>query len=53
MNVMPTVDAHRHTAVVVHVVLQRDGVPYEVERKTCSACDRLLEEKPVRRAAAA
>jgi hypothetical protein len=53
MQGMPTPKAHRHTAVVVHVVQQRAGVPYEVERKLCSACERLLDEKPVRRVLAA
>jgi hypothetical protein len=53
MEGMPTQSVHRHTAVVVHVLAQRQGVPYEVERKVCSACERLLEEKPVRRAEAA
>jgi hypothetical protein len=53
MTVMPPAKGHRHTAVVEHVVRQREGVPYEVARKVCSACSRLLEEKPVRRAAAA
>ena len=32
---------------------QRAGIPYEVERKVCSACERVLDERPVRRAAAA
>ena len=52
-DVMPTQQTHRHKAVVVHVMRQRDGVPYEVERKICAACERLLGEKTVRRAAAA
>ena len=43
---------HRHSAVVTHLLRQRSGVPYEVERKTCSACNRVLDERPVRRAAA-
>ena len=50
---MPTPQPHRHIAVTIHVVGQRDGVPYELERKVCKACARLLEETPVRRAAAA
>jgi hypothetical protein len=44
---------HRHKAVVVHALRQRAGIPYEVERKVCSACERVLDERPVRRAAAA
>jgi hypothetical protein len=43
---------HRHKAVVKHALRQRAGIPYEVERKVCSACDRILDERPVRRAAA-
>jgi len=43
---------HEHVATVVHVVLQKAGVPYEVERQVCQACSRILDEKPLRRAAA-
>ena len=50
---MPARKEHRHTASTVHVLRQRQGVPYEMERKVCSECHRLLEEKPVRRADAA
>jgi RNase P subunit RPR2 len=45
--------AHRHTAVTVRAIRQRNGVPYEVERKLCKNCRRLLEEKPLKRASAA
>lgn len=31
---------------------QREGVPYEVERVQCIQCSRVLEERPLRRAAA-
>jgi len=34
------------------VVLQRAGVPYEVERQVCADCNRVLDEKPVKRTAA-
>ena len=44
--------AHEHVAKVIHVVLQKGGVPYEVERQVCQACSRILDEKPLRRAAA-
>jgi hypothetical protein len=44
--------AHRHTSVQTHVLLQRLGVPYEVERTVCSACGEVLGERPLRRAAA-
>jgi hypothetical protein len=43
---------HRHTAVVRHALRQHSGIPYEVERKVCSACARVLDERPVKRAAA-
>jgi hypothetical protein len=43
---------HEHVAKQVHVLLQRAGVPYEMEQKVCAACSRVLDEKPVRRAAA-
>ncbi len=44
---------HKHTAITTHAICQRNGVPYEVERKVCTACQRLLDERPVKRAAAA
>jgi hypothetical protein len=43
---------HKHTAVVRHELRQRAGVPYEVETRICSACARVLDEKPLKRAAA-
>lgn len=43
---------HRHKAVTLHVLAQRRGIPYELERKVCSACGRILEERPLKRAAA-
>jgi hypothetical protein len=43
---------HRHKTVTTHVLRQRSGVPYEVERKFCSACRQVIDEKPLRRAAA-
>jgi RNase P subunit RPR2 len=50
---MTTKQTHKHTVVTVRALTQRNGVPYEVERTVCADCHRLLEEKPVRRAAAA
>lgn len=44
--------AHKHTTVTIHAIRQRSGVPYEVERKVCADCRRLLDEKPLKRAAA-
>ena len=43
---------HRHKAATLHVLAQRRGIPYELERKVCSACGRILEERPLKRAAA-
>jgi hypothetical protein len=47
-----TPKAHRHRKVVHLALLQRAGVPYEIERTTCSECSRVLDERTVRRAAA-
>jgi hypothetical protein len=44
--------SHRHEAVTLHVLAQRRGIPYEVEQKVCSACSRILDERPLKRAAA-
>ena len=44
---------HRHTAVTTHEIRQQHGIPYEVERKVCTACERVLDEKPLKRALAA
>jgi RNase P subunit RPR2 len=43
---------HRHRAVSTHVVVQRGGIPYELERTVCKECDRLLTERALRRATA-
>jgi hypothetical protein len=45
-------EPHKHTSVTLRAIRQRSGVPYEIERKICSACQRVLDEKPVRRAVA-
>jgi len=44
---------HQHTSVTIRAIRQRHGIPYEVERKVCADCRRLLDEKPLRRASAA
>jgi RNase P subunit RPR2 len=44
---------HKHTTVTTRAIRQRSGIPYEVERKICKDCSRLLEERPVKRASAA
>ena len=43
---------HEHVTKRVHVLLQKAGVPYEIEQQVCQACARVLDEKPVKRAAA-
>jgi hypothetical protein len=43
---------HKHVAVVKHQLRQRAGIPYEVETTVCSACARVLDERPLKRAAA-
>jgi hypothetical protein len=43
---------HQHTAVQRLALGQRGGVPYEIVRTVCSQCLRVLDERPVRRAAA-
>jgi len=49
---MSPAKSHSHTTVTMHVLRQRAGVPYEVERKVCSSCQRVIDERPLRRAAA-
>ena len=46
------VSRHRHRAVKLHVLAQRQGIPYELEQKVCSDCSRVLDERPLKRAAA-
>jgi len=48
----PSTRRHRHRVVTLHAVEQRSGIPYEVERRVCSACRRVLDERPLRRATA-
>jgi hypothetical protein len=43
---------HQHTSVTLHAIQQRSGIPYQFERRVCSDCKRVLDEKPLRRAAA-
>lgn len=45
-------DEHRHRDQKVHLLRQRRGVPYEIERVVCASCGRVLLDRPVRRAAA-
>lgn len=43
---------HRHRAVKLHVLAQRHGIPYQLEQRVCSDCARVLDERPLKRAAA-
>ena len=43
---------HEHKAVIAHALRQHAGIPYEVEQRVCSDCNRVLDERTVRRAAA-
>jgi hypothetical protein len=43
---------HRHRGVSTHVVVQRHGVPYELERVVCRECARVLSERRLGRTAA-
>lgn len=43
---------HRHTGVRRYMLLQRLGVPYEVERTVCSECQQVLDERQLKRAVA-
>lgn len=53
LSLMSLNRVHKHTEVTVRAIRQRSGIPYEVERKVCQDCHRLLEEKPLKRANAA
>ncbi len=52
MKVQASAHEHRHKSVTVHEIRQRSGVPYEIERKVCASCRRVLGEKRIRRTAA-
>ena len=52
MSEQHPIKLHEHVAKRVHVLLLRAGIPYEVEQQVCTGCDRVLDEKPVKRAAA-
>lgn len=52
MTTQQPVKVHEHVAIRVHVLLQRAGIPYEIEQQVCAACSRILDEKPVKRATA-
>jgi hypothetical protein len=45
-------EPHKHTPVTTYELRRREGIPYEYERKVCTGCRQVLEERPLRRAAA-
>jgi hypothetical protein len=45
-------EQHEHLVETTVVLLQRNGVPYEVARSVCFACQQVLDERPLKRAAA-
>jgi hypothetical protein len=47
----PQPHKHERTSTTL-AIRQRSGIPFEVERKVCADCKRVLDEKPLRRAAA-
>jgi len=52
---MTTIEPHSqhvHEPVTVRVIVLRAGVPYETEQQVCATCLDVLDEKPVKRAAA-
>jgi hypothetical protein len=51
-NIPHAKERHEHRAVTTHLLRRRSGVPYEVERTVCAGCRRVLDERPLRRAAA-
>ncbi len=52
MSERQPIKVHQHVAKRVHILLQRAGVPYEVEQQVCAGCAAVLNEKPVKRATA-
>lgn len=52
MNLRTNTKAHEHVAEKVHVLVVKAGVPYEIEQQVCADCRTVLDEKPVKRAAA-
>ena len=43
---------HKHRAVSMQLLVQRDGVPYRIERVVCGDCARVLAERQLQRAVA-
>jgi NMD protein affecting ribosome stability and mRNA decay len=47
-----SVTPHKHTTITLHAIRQRAGVPYEMERRVCTSCSRVVAERALKRAAA-
>ncbi len=43
---------HRHEPQSIYVLVQRDGIPWEIQQTVCRHCEQVLSEQPLRRAAA-
>jgi hypothetical protein len=43
---------HRHQPVTTYALRQQAGIPYEIARTVCARCERVLDERRLRRAAA-
>jgi hypothetical protein len=52
MNVHPRRPEHAHRPITLHLLRQQAGIPYEIERRVCRDCRQVLDERPLRRAAA-
>jgi NMD protein affecting ribosome stability and mRNA decay len=48
----PDHSKHVHHPVTLHALRRQAGIPYEVERRVCAECQRVLSERTLRRAAA-
>ena len=52
MKVSSDPKTHAHATERIHVLLQKAGIPYEIEVEVCADCHRIVAEKPVKRLAA-
>lgn len=42
--------AHEHVVSHVHLVVQKHGVPFEVEQDVCTVCHAVIAARPLKRA---
>lgn len=45
-------EGHRHDLTTVHLLIQKQGIPVEVEQVRCIACNEIVEEETLHRASA-